>query len=77
MVETVVDTLQAVITLLPNGLNGFNSLELPESGPSSGEESLEGSWPVSPLFFHHTSNCSQLEKVQSCDIRCTQQKRVS
>lgn len=40
------ETVQAVITQLPNGLNGFNSLQLPESGPSTGE----GSRPVSPLL---------------------------
>ena len=45
---------EAVITQLANEVNGFNSHQLPESGPSSGElESLEGSSCfTSPPTYH-------------------------
>ena len=67
----LVDTQQAVITQLASGVNGFNSHQLPESGPSSGElESLEGSscFTPPPIHLHPLNtdrnwNSPRLEKV--------------
>ena len=60
------DTQTAVITQPPNGLNGLNSPQLPESVPSSGDELrlVESSCPNLFTHNHHHHLLQKLKKVE-------------
>ena len=61
------DTQTAVITQPPNGLNGLNSPQLPESVPSSGDELrlVESSCPN--LFTHNHQLHHLLQKLKKVE----------